>query len=147
MIGLVIQSDQFLLFMIVQFLKFAFVGASGTVVDFGSTWIIKEKMRQNKYLANSIGFLIAATSNFVLNRIWTFHSVNPDISGEYFRFMLISLIGLSINNAVIYFFLQSWADKIFVRFSSLRFYISKIIATGIVVLWNFFMNYFFTFVS
>ncbi|MGL5786894.1 MAG: GtrA family protein [Bacteroidales bacterium] len=133
--------------MIVQFIKFAFVGASGTVVDFGMTWLMKEKMRLNKYLANSIGFLIAATSNFIINRYWTFHSENPDISGEYFRFMLISLIGLSINNAVIYSFSQQWADRYFTRFTSLRFYISKIIATGIVVLWNFFMNYFFTFVS
>lgn len=133
--------------MLSQFIKFAFVGATGTVVDFGTTWFMKEKMRQNKYLANSAGFLIAATTNFVLNRLWTFHSTNPDIAGEYFQFMFIALIGLSINNGVIYSFSQKWANRLFIRFAAYRFYISKLIATGIVVLWNFFMNYFFTFAS
>lgn len=133
--------------MLSQFIKFAFVGATGTVVDFGTTWFVKEKMRQNKYLANSTGFLIAATTNFLLNRIWTFHSTNPDVAGEYFQFMLIALIGLSINNGVIYTFSQKWANNLFKQFAAYRFYISKLIATGIVVLWNFFMNYFFTFAS
>lgn len=133
--------------MLSQFIKFAFVGATGTVVDFGSTWVVKEKMHQNKYLANSAGFLIAATTNFILNRLWTFHSTNPDVAGEYFQFMIIALVGLSINNGVIYFFSQKWADRLFRCVSAYRFYVSKLIATGIVVLWNFFMNYFFTFAS
>lgn len=133
--------------MLSQFIKFAFVGATGTVVDFGTTWLMKEKMSQNKYLANSAGFLIAATTNFVLNRFWTFQSTNPDIAGEYFKFMFIALIGLSINNGVIYAFSQKWANQLFARFVRYRFYLSKLIATGIVVLWNFFMNYFFTFAS
>ncbi len=133
--------------MLSEFIKFAFVGASGTIVDFGSTWVMKEKLGQNKYLANSAGFLIAATTNFLLNRFWTFQSSNPDIAGEYFQFMFIALIGLSINNGVIYFFSLRWANRFFKRFSTYRFYLSKLIATGIVVLWNFFMNYFFTFAS
>jgi putative flippase GtrA len=40
-----------------KFLKFCIVGSSGMVVDFGTTWFLKEKVRVNKYLANSAGFI------------------------------------------------------------------------------------------
>lgn len=67
--------------MIQQFIKFCVVGGSGVFVDFGVTYLCKEWLRLNKYLANSLGFLCASTSNYVLNRIWTFHNENPDIAG------------------------------------------------------------------
>ena len=60
--------------MIVQFIKFCLVGGSGVFVDFGITWFFKEICHINKYIANSIGFVCAATSNYLLNRIWTFES-------------------------------------------------------------------------
>ncbi|MGL5226726.1 MAG: GtrA family protein [Bacteroidales bacterium] len=131
--------------MITQFIKFAFVGATGTLLDFGITWLCKEKLNYNKYVANSIGFLVAATSNFILNRVWTFESKNPDIQYEYLLFMLISILGLSINNMVIFGLSKPWADKFFKIIPQYRFYVSKIVATGVVILWNFFMNYFYTF--
>ena len=88
--------------MIEQFLKFCAVGGSGVFVDFGITYACKEWLRLNKYVANSLGFLCAATTNYILNRIWTFHNENPDIAGQYLRFLGISLVGLAINNATIY---------------------------------------------
>ena len=49
-------------FFILKFLKFGVVGFSGVFVDFGITWLCKEKIRLNKYLSNAIGFICAATS-------------------------------------------------------------------------------------
>lgn len=122
--------------MIEQFLKFSAVGGSGVFVDFTVTYACKEWLRWNKYVANSLGFLCASTTNYLLNRFWTFHNENPDMMGQYLRFMGIAAIGLLINNVTIYLLLR--------RFG-MNFYLSKIFATGIVVFWNFFMNYFFTF--
>lgn len=122
--------------MIEQFLKFCAVGGSGVVVDFGITWIAKELLRLNKYVANSLGFLCASTSNYVLNRIWTFHDANPDVAGQYLRFLGIAAVGLAINNLTIWLLhgRLGW-----------NFYFSKLCAIGVVTFWNFFMNYFFTF--
>ena len=117
--------------MIEQFLKFCVVGGSGLFVDFGITYLCKEWLRLNKYAANSLGFLCASTTNYVLNRLWTFHNENPDIAGQYLR-----SVGLAINNATIYLLHN--------RFR-LNFYLAKLFATGVVTFWNFFMNYFFTF--
>ena len=122
--------------MFVQFIKFCLVGGSGVFVDFGITWLLKEVARINKYVANSIGFICAATSNYLLNRIWTFESHDTEIAMQYARFIGISVIGLLINNTAIYLF----NDKL-----KLNFYFSKLLAIGIVTVWNFFMNYFFNF--
>lgn len=119
-----------------KFLKFCVVGFSGMVVDFGTTWLCKEKFGWNKYLSNSIGFVIAATNNYIWNRLWTFHSTSSQIHIEYGKFLLIAVIGLAINNLVIYLLHGQL---------KLNFYLSKLIAVGVVTIWNFVMNYLFTF--
>jgi putative flippase GtrA len=119
-----------------KFLKFCIVGFSGMIVDFGTTWLLKEKIKVNKYIANSTGFILAASSNYLFNRFWTFHSGNPRIGSEYVSFILISMVGLAINNLIIFLFNEKM---------KINFYLSKLFAVGVVTIWNFFMNYMITF--
>lgn len=119
-----------------KFLKFCVVGFSGTAIDFGLTWLCKEIFKVPKFLANAIGFVVAATSNYILNRIWTWGSTNEQVGVEYVKFFAVSLIGLGLNTLILYIF----NEKL-----KLNFYLSKVIATGVVMLWNFFANNFFTF--
>jgi len=119
-----------------KFIKFCVVGFSGIFVDFGTTWLLKEKIKINKYLANSSGFILAASSNYLWNRIWTFKSHNTQIGTEYLSFIAISILGLGFNNLIIWFL----SDKL-----KWNFYLSKIIAIGIVTVWNFGMNFLITF--
>jgi len=121
---------------ILKFLKFCTIGFSGMVIDFGTTWLLKEKIKINKYIANSCGFILAASSNYLWNRVWTFKSHNSNIGTEYVSFFAISLIGLGLNNLIIWIL----SDKM-----KWNFYLSKVIAIGIVTLWNFGMNFLFTF--
>lgn len=122
--------------LILKFLKFCIVGFSGMVVDFGFTWLCKEKFKWNKYVSNSIGFVLAATNNYIWNRWWTFQSDNANIPIEYGKFLVISVIGLGLNNLVVYLL----HEKL-----KLNFYFAKLIAIGVVTIWNFVMNYRFTF--
>jgi len=121
---------------ILQFLKFCVIGFTGTIIDFGTTWLLKEKIKINKYIANSCGFTLAASSNYLWNRIWTFKSQNDHIGAEYLTFFTISLIGLGLNNFIVWIL----SDKL-----KWNFYLSKIIAVGAVTAWNFGMNFLFTF--
>ena len=123
-------------FFILKFLKFGVVGFSGVFVDFGVTYLFKEIIKINKYVSNAIGFVCAATSNYILNRIWTFQSENADVATEYGKFMLVSAIGLGINSLTLYIL----TDKF-----KWNFYLSKIFAIGAATLWNFFANLLFTF--
>jgi len=119
-----------------KILKFCLVGFTGMVIDFGLTYLFKEKLKVDKFLANSIGFSAAATNNYYLNRIWTFESTNQNISKEYSLFVGFALIGLLINNSVIYVL----NEKL-----NMNFYFSKVLAIVVTVVWNFGANFLFNF--
>lgn len=121
---------------ILKFLKFSAVGFSGLLVDYAFTFLFKEIFKVQKYVSNSIGFTLAASSNYVLNRVWTFESDNPEIALEYGEFLVISLIGLGLNNLILWLIVSrlKW-----------NFYFAKLIAIGFVTVWNFLANFFITF--
>jgi putative flippase GtrA len=119
--------------------KFGIVGFSGILVDYSFTIFGKEFLFLDKYLANSLGFFIAASSNFLLNRKWTFKSENPKIGREYLMFVFIATIGLTLNNLIIWLMSDAWF--------SFNFYLAKLLAIFIVFGWNFFMNNTFNFNS
>ena len=117
-------------------LRFMIVGMGGTSLDFLITYLLKEKLSTNKYLANSIGFTIGATSNFIFNRIWAFENHSPNVVGQYLVFITISLVGLGILNLSVWLLHEKlhW-----------NFYLSKVSALIVVLLWTFSAHYFITF--
>ena len=62
-----------------QFIKFAIVGASGTVINLGLVYVFYDLIGWNEYLAVTIGFVVSVLTNFILNDIWTF---NPKFGKE-----------------------------------------------------------------
>ena len=120
----------------IKFLKFGIVGFPGVFVDFGITYLAKEKLKIQKYVANAIGFTTAASTNYFLNRIWTFESNNPRIGLEYTEFFIISLIGLAINTLILWLLVSKFR---------MNFYIAKIFAIAVVTVWNFLANLLITF--
>src|SRR3954465_14910153 len=121
-----------------KMLKFGIVGLSGMCIDFSITWICKERIKLNKYIANTLGFSVAVVNNFFLNYIWTFKGVHNGIPSSFGLFVLFAIIGLILNNFFIYLFHD---------LGSLNFYLSKGLAIVGVFIWNFSSNYFFNFHS
>jgi putative flippase GtrA len=119
-----------------KFIKFGVVGFSGVFVDFGVTWLLKEQLKVNQYAANTCGFLCAVVSNFMLNRLWTFQDSNPDVMLQFGKFLVLSLVGLGLNNLFIYWMTEKYKTN---------FYVAKLLATGVVMVWNFWANSRFTF--
>jgi putative flippase GtrA len=119
-----------------RFLKFGLVGLSGMVIDFSVTWFCKEKVRVNKYIANSLGFCAAVVNNFLLNRYWTFKDNMHPIGEQFVKFALVAVSGLLINNLLLFLLL---------KYSKKNFYILKFVVTGLVFFWNYFVNFLFTF--
>lgn len=122
--------------LIIKFLKFGVVGVAGTAIDFGFTYLFKEKLKMNKYWANGIAYMLGATNNFFLNKIWAFNDTGTNIIEQYVKFVSISAIGLGFSTFIIYLLVTRWKQN---------FYLSKVIATFIVLVWNFGANLLFTF--
>jgi putative flippase GtrA len=119
-----------------RFIKFGLVGISGMAIDFSVTWLCKEKLQLNKYIANSAGFCCAVISNFLLNRYWTFNAIAQPVAGQLAKFALVSATGLLINNILLY---------LLVKYFKTNFYLLKLIVIGLVFFWNYFINFLFTF--
>lgn len=124
-----------------RFLKFGIVGVSGTAIDFGITWICRDLIGIPDLIANAIGFIVAATSNYILNRIWTWRSTEKKVGVEYLKFFAVSLIGLGLNTLI----LSLLKGLALFNSPDLNFWSAKVGATLVVMLWNFFANNFFTF--
>ncbi len=120
---------------IIKIVKFCFVGGSGMMLDFLLTYLLKEKIKIHRYLANAAGFTCAACSNFLLNRYWTFESNSPELYQQFASFLFFSAVGLGINSFFLFFFEKQ----------NHPFYVSKFLAILITTIWNFTTNYFFTF--
>ncbi len=127
--------------LIFKFVKFGIVGASGMVVHLCVLYLCRDVLGINTFISNTLGFIVAATTNYILNRIWTFRSHDKQVGMEYMKFIIVSLIGLGINNGALWLsgrMLPEWnADW--------RFYILWIFAVGVTTLWNFLGNMLFTF--
>lgn len=120
-----------------QFTKFAIVGTTGTVVDFGVLNLLVILFQFNIYLANTFSFSAAVLNNFLLNRAWTFRELrggNPAV--QLVQFAIVSIGGYIINQAMMYLFIEhvhlwyNWA---------------KAVATLVVLFWNFAGNRLWTF--
>ena len=122
--------------MIGKTLRFSVVGIAGAVIDFGFTYLCKEILKINKFVSNAIGFTLAATFCFFLNKYWTYQSQSPLAWKEYLVFIAVSLVGLGINSTVLW--LLNGKAK-------MNFYLSKCFAIVVAAIWNFLANLLITF--
>ena len=122
--------------MLIKFIKFLIVGVSGLIIDFGLTYLCKEKIKLNKYLSNSIGFLAAGINNFILNREWTYNGSSGDIMIQFPVFISIVLVSLLVLNTTVWLGINKL---------KLNFYLSKSIGIVIITFLNFYAHLFITF--
>jgi len=120
-----------------RFLKFATVGAVGAVVDFSLLNIGIQVFGLEKWLANTISFSAAVVSNFTWNRLWTFPESRKDpLLRQLGQFFLVNLVGYAINQGIF----LSLDRHVFGGWGVLGYNVSKAIAIGVVLLWNFGIN-------
>ncbi len=121
-----------------RFLKFATVGALGMVVDLTVLNVLHKVFGLHLLVANSISFTTAVISNFTWNRLWTFpESRQRPIVTQLGKFAIVNIIGLGINNAILWGVFHLVTDFIP---DPLDYNLAKITAIGVVLFWNFFVN-------
>lgn len=123
---------------LIAFIKFGITGVSGLIIDFSLTWVFKDELHFNKFIANGIGFTAAVVSNYFIHRNWTFKDNTAKAGPQFTAFFTVSVIGLLLNSAIIF---------LLDNMMYVNFYISKAVAIFIVFFWNFSANYFFVFKS
>ncbi|MGX6447789.1 GtrA family protein [Patulibacter sp. S7RM1-6] len=85
-----------------QLVRFAVVGLAGTVVNLGVYAVAAGPLGLDFRLAAIVGFLVAVTNNFALNRAWTFRGARGHAGFQAARFVAVSLAGLVVNLVVLH---------------------------------------------
>ena len=147
-----------------RFVKFLIVGTLGFAIDFGLLAILVEVVGVPRLVeevtglsptigliaANTISFTAAVLSNFSLNRYWTYpESRTKRKRVQLPQFTLVSVVGLLLNNAILAL-LHTPFDRLLVNFKGMPIAVNgyipaKIVATVVVLFWNFFINRYWTY--
>ncbi|HEY5269385.1 MAG TPA: GtrA family protein [Anaerolineales bacterium] len=136
-----------------RFIKFITVGAIGAVVDFGIMNLFSKLFNMPLTLAGTISFICAIISNFLWNRIWTYpDSRSRPISRQLTMFFIVNVAGLAIRLPILHFLeppMQGLFKRLDLNTPLTPEFLGKnftlMVAVSVVMLWNFFVNRYWTY--
>ncbi|MBO5092740.1 MAG: GtrA family protein [Lachnospiraceae bacterium] len=125
-----------------QILKFGVVGFIAFFIDFGIFKLLSSVFGVHYLIANFFGFTISLIFNYAASMTFVFErKENADRKAEFVIFTILSVIGLILNELIIYLCIEGIYENI----PLLMTYMSrqwaetfgKVVATGIVMVYNF----------
>lgn len=115
--------------LIAQILKFGVVGGVAFVIDYGLLALLTEAFGVNYLVSATVSFTASVVFNYVASMRYVFtHKKGMSRRREFVVFVVLSVIGLAINN------LCMWAG---VELVGMHYLVVKIGATFLVMVWNF----------
>lgn len=115
--------------LLAQFMKFGVVGVIAFVIDYGLLALLTELSGINYLVSATISFTASVVFNYVASMRYVFtHKEGMSRRREFVIFVVLSVIGLLINNGCM------WAG---VELLGVHYLLTKIVATAIVMIWNF----------
>lgn len=114
--------------LISQFFKFGVVGVIAFIVDYLSLYLLTEFLNVYYLISSIISFLLSIIVNYILSIKWVFDIKKKQSFKDVIIFTFLSTIGLLINLLVMYLSVEVF---------KIHYMIGKLIATFIVMIWNF----------
>lgn len=110
-----------------QFLRFAAVGATGTLIQYGVLWTGVEMAGLTAAMASGIGYALGTVVNYLLNYTFTFESgkAHAETASRYYA---VLGIGWCINTGLM---------ALLAQHLGLNYWLAQLVATGIGLIWNF----------
>ena len=137
----------------IRFLRFVAVGVIGAIIDFGIMNLLTQVFHMDLVPAGTISFVSAVFSNFIWNRYWTYpESRSRSIMKQLGMFFAVNIAGMTIRIPILHyleppmhpFFNElGWNFPVDADFLAKNFTLA--LAVGVVMLWNFFVNRYWTY--
>jgi dolichol-phosphate mannosyltransferase len=124
-------------FPIGRFLKFGVVGFSGVFVDLGVFWILSNGFGLAAVTATILSAEVAVLNNFIWNDRWTFGDRSIQQPGRrsmvrrFLKFNVLCLVGIVLQGTLV---------GLMSNVAGVPAIGAKLLAIGIVMLWNFWIN-------
>lgn len=118
--------------LIEQFLKFGVVGAIAFVIDYGILMLLSQVVGWDPVPSSAVSFTVSVVFNYLVSMRYVF-TRREDLSRrrEFAIFVILSVIGLGINSVCIWAGTQALGD------GAIAVTATKVVATVVVALWNF----------
>lgn len=119
--------------LIEQFFKFGVVGVIATLIDYAILMVLSQLLGIDPVVAGGISFIASLIFNYLASMRYVF-SRREDLSRqkEFITFCILSGIGLIINQFIM------WLGISVLGSGALSVTLAKMVATVIVMFWNFF---------
>ena len=115
--------------LLIQIFKFGIVGGTAFVIDFVFLYIFREFCHFPVLVSNTLSFCISVIYNYIASVKWVFDvNKEKDAKKQFIIFIIFSVLGLILNNVIMW---------ITVDFLNIYYLLAKIIATVIVMIFNF----------
>lgn len=111
----------------IQFFRYIFVGGVAFLADGGSLFLITT-IGVNYLISVIFAFVIGLAVNYGLSKLLVFENSNVNGKIEFLVYGIIGVIGLGFTEIIMY---------VLTEIAGLYFMVSKVIATIIVLVWNF----------
>lgn len=118
-----------------QFARFTGVGLMSAVGHYGLLIALVQGARVDAVAASAAGALLGAIINYSLNYRFTFRS-GKQHQESVVKFAIVALLGLCLNT------LLMWIG---VDFLGIHYLLAQVLTTGLVLIWSFLGNRFWTF--
>lgn len=89
--------------LLIQIIKFGFVGIVAAIVDVGLLVILKEIFHIDVIISSAISFTVSVIVNYILSMSFVFEGKKQSKIKEFAIFVLLSIGGLCINQAIMWF--------------------------------------------
>ncbi len=96
----------------VQLAKFCTVGAVGYVINLGVYTALVRGAGLHYLGAAVVSFLVAVSSNYTWNRVWTFRGQRGHFAYQGMRFFAVSLFALAANLVILRGLVAAGMDKV-----------------------------------
>jgi putative flippase GtrA len=116
-----------------QFVDFAAVGGIAFLIDYSILMFLSQQIGWNPVFSAFISYVVSTVFNYLASMRFVFkHRDDLSKKREFVLFVIFSLIGLLMNEIIIWIGTQSFGNGAFAVTAS------KLVATVIVAIWNFF---------
>ena len=125
-----------------EIIRFAFTGGVCFLIEYAALVILKEWLHIPVVAATPIAFLVSVVFNYLLCIKWVFDGAQEGSKKAQLGFLITSVMGLVLNWAIMWALTALFGEDallLSVFGMEIKVYmVNKVIATGLVMVWNYF---------
>lgn len=112
-----------------QIIRFGIIGGLAFLIDYALLYICTDIIGIHYLISSIISFTVSVIFNYILSIKWVFEvDERTDPKRNFLLFIIFSVIGLGINEVIMYVGVTMW---------EIYYMLTKIFATFIVMIFNF----------